>query len=334
MTHAPPPVVRTRFTDLFGLEHPVMSAPMALHSGGTLAAAVSAAGGLGSFGGIHDRIGPEWVTQEAQLVRSMTDQPFAVGFITPFLPFTEPYLDAALDAGAPAIVLSFSDPAGWAERITTSGSRLICQVQTLAGGDRAVECGADALIAQGHAAGGHTGTAGLIPLLRALRDRHPHVPILAAGGVADGQGLAAVLVAGADGVSLGTAFLATPEAIEIPEHHKAAIVDSDGGDTVFTRSHDIVSGFPWPDTIGERVRRDVFSTEWAGREAELQAAVAAGHAPADHAEPLLYGESAGQVTRVRPAAEVVTSIAHDATEMLRRRVGELLPDTRDQLEVP
>lgn len=309
---------------MLGIQHPVMSAPMALHSGGTLAGAVSVAGGLGSFGGIHDRVGPEWVRAEAQRVTSMTDRPFAVGFITPFLPFTEPYLDAALAAGVPAIVLSFSDPARWAERITASGTRLLCQVQTLADGDRAVECGADVVIAQGHAAGGHTGTAGLIPLLRSLRDRHPTVPILAAGGIADGPGLAAVLVAGADGVSMGTAFLATPEAVEISDDHKAAIVDSDGGDTVFTRSHDIVSGFPWPDTIGERVRQDAFSTEWAGREAELQAAVAAGNPPQDRTSPLLYGESAGQVSAVRPAVDVVTAIVSDATEVLRRRSSELL----------
>src|SRR3954447_10777562 len=101
-------MIRTRFTDLFGLDHPIMSAPMANHSGGTLAAAVSAAGGLGAFGGLNPG-GPDWVTGQVEHVRSVTDRPFAIGFITPFLGFTEAMFDAALAAGPSAIALSFSD---------------------------------------------------------------------------------------------------------------------------------------------------------------------------------------------------------------------------------
>src|SRR5438309_11665404 len=109
-------MIRTRFTDLFGLEHPIMSAPMAMHSGGTLAAAVSAAGGMGSFGGIHAVEPPEWVGAQAALVRARTDGPFAIGFITPFLNFFEGHFQAALDASPEAIALSFSDPGDWARR--------------------------------------------------------------------------------------------------------------------------------------------------------------------------------------------------------------------------
>src|SRR3954449_8929329 len=123
-------MLRTRFTELFGLEHPVMSAPMALHSGGTLAAAVSAAGGLGSFGGIHPTGGPEWIRAQVDIVRAATDRPFAVGFITALLSFAEPLFDATLDAGPAAVALSFGDPASWAARVHDAGARLICQVQT------------------------------------------------------------------------------------------------------------------------------------------------------------------------------------------------------------
>jgi nitronate monooxygenase len=313
-------VLRTRFTELFGVQHPVMSAPMAMHSGGTLAAAVSAAGGLGSFGGIHVTEPPEWVAQQAALVRSGTDRPFAIGFITPFLGFTEPYFQVALDARPAAIALSFSDPGPWAARAREAGCRVICQVQSFADAELAIDAGADVLVAQGTEAGGHTGTMSLLPLLAGLAEAFPDVVLLAAGGIGSGRTLAAALLAGADGAWLGTAFLATPEAVEIDDGHKAAIVGSDGGDTVFTRAYDIASGLPWPAAIGERVRRDAFTDEWAGREAELRQ-VREGVAPG---QPVLYGQSARFVEAVVPAAEVVRRVSTEAERLLRERPARLL----------
>src|SRR4051794_7117444 len=98
---------------MFGLTYPVMSAPMALHSGGTLAAAVSAAGGLGSFGGVHPAKGPDWIRDEIAIIRTRTDRPFAVGFITPFLPFAAPLFEAAVSQRPAAVALSFADPRPW-----------------------------------------------------------------------------------------------------------------------------------------------------------------------------------------------------------------------------
>lgn len=316
-------MIRTRFTELFGLEHPIMSAPMAMHSGGTLAAAVSSAGGMGSFGGIHTERGPEWIGEQASIVRDATDEPFAIGFITPFLSFFEPYFEAALDAHPDALALSFSDPGPWSGRVKDSGCRLICQVQTLADADLAVAAGADVLVAQGNEAGGHTGTMGLLPLLPAIADRHPDIPLLAAGGIADGRTLAAALVAGADGAWLGTAFLATPEAIEISDDYKRAIVASDGGDTVFTRAYDIASGMPWPAGIGERLRRDAFTEEWNEREAELRVQ----RESVTPGTPERYGQSAAFVRGVRPAGDVVRSISTDAERVLRERPAMLVRRT-------
>src|SRR5688500_19803933 len=124
-------MLRTRFTEMFGLTYPVMSAPMALHSGGHLAGAVSAAGGLGSFGGIHPAKGPDWIAAEIAAVRAATDGPFAVGFITAFLPMFEPLFEAALaGAGAaPVIALSFGDPQPWLDRAQKAGATTMCQVQ-------------------------------------------------------------------------------------------------------------------------------------------------------------------------------------------------------------
>ena len=323
--------LRTRVTERFGIDHPVMSAPMVMHSGGRLAGAVSAAGALGSFGGMRPGAEPAWVTGEVALIRDTTDGPFAVGFITPFLSFAEPFLAATIEARPAAVVLSFADPAPWAPRLRDAGIALVCQVQDHDSAARAVDAGADVLIAQGTEAGGHTGTMSLLPFLAATVERHPDVPVLAAGGIGDGRTMAAALLAGADGVVMGTAFLATPEAVEIDDGYKQLIVDSDGTDTVLTHTYDIVSGLPWPEQIHDRVRRNAVTDEWAGREAELRAhreevagSLVPGPTPNPDRDAVRYGQSAASVRTVRPAADVVRSITADAERILRERPSALL----------
>ncbi|MCC4317805.1 NAD(P)H-dependent flavin oxidoreductase [Streptomyces malaysiensis] len=326
-------MLHTRFTEMFGITHPVMAAPMGLHSGGTLAAAVSAAGGLGSFAGTHPWKGPDWIHAEIATIRATTDRPFGVGFITPFLPFTEPHFDAALEERPEIIALSFADPRPWLARAKDAGARVVCQVQNYEDAEVAVAAGADVLVAQGSEAGGHTGTMGLLPFLAEIVRRHPNVPVLAAGGIGDGRTLAAVLTAGADGAWLGTAFLATPEAVEVHDAHKRLIVESDGGDTVWTRTYNIVSGLPWPETLGERVRRNRFTDEWSERESTLQNRRAAFAPPEDvnpvEAPPdpdtseIIYGQSACFVDAVRPAADVVRTISEEAEAILDSRPRSL-----------
>jgi len=261
-------MLTTRFTELFGLEYPVMSAPMSGHSGGTLAAAVSQAGGLGSFGGTDEQ-GADWVREQIKLIRDATDRSFAVGFITPFMGVFESNFTAALEENAPAIVLSFSDPQPWLRMAKDAGARVICQVQSMEGAQQAVAGGADVLIAQGNEAGGHCGTAAMLPLLVRIVGRYPETPVLAAGGIATGRALAAVLAAGADGANVGTAFLATPEATDVPQIYKECVVQSDGEDTVFTNVYDLIDGLPWPEEIGARVFANQLVREWDGRDKEI-----------------------------------------------------------------
>lgn len=313
-------MLTTRFTELFGLRYPVMSAPMAMHSGATLAAAVSAAGAMGSFGGVNPS-GPPWITEQVAAVRAATDRPFAIGFITAFLDFMGPLFDAAVAASPAAIALSFGDAAPWIDKAKASGAKVICQVQSHDAADAAVDAGADVLVAQGIEAGGHTGTMSLLPFLASVVARHPNVPVLASGGIGDGPTLAAALTAGADGAWLGTAFLATTEAVEVGDEHKRLIVASDGTDTVFTRAYDIVSGAPWPAEIGARLRRDEFTDAWADREDELRAHSAE---VKPDAEPRYYGQSAAFVDAVRPAAEVVRAVCDGAEDVLRSRPQALL----------
>ena len=319
---------------MFGLDHPVMSAPMVLHSGGALAAAVSAAGGLGSFGAMHPAKGPDWVHAEIATIRGRTDRPFGVGFITPFLPFAEPLFEAALAERPAVVAFSFANPPPWLAQAKEVGARVMCQVQNFEDADAAVDAGVDVLVAQGNEAGGHTGTMGLLPFLAGVVARYGEIPVLAAGGIADGRTLAAALTAGADGAWLGTVFLATTEAVEVHDIHKDLIVESDGTDTVFTRAYDIVSELPWPAGIGERVRRNRFTDEWTEREAELrdrreEMAPPAGTNPfEDPPDPetsaVLYGPSAGFVDAVRPAAEVVRTVSDEAERILRSRPEAIL----------
>jgi nitronate monooxygenase len=198
----------------------------------------------------------------------------------------------------------------------------------------ALEEGADALLVQGHEAGGHTGTMGLLPFLTAALEVSEDTPVLAAGGVSNGRALAAVLAAGADGASLGTAFLATREATEVPDEYKELIVDSNGEDTVFTTLYDDARGTPWPEPVGMRLRRTKHTDQWQGREREVK----------DHLDELrtelpevldlerfdpevstvLYGQSAASVNAVRPAAEIVRSLCEEAASLLRDRLPTLL----------
>lgn len=318
-------MLRTRFTERFGLRYPVMSAPMSAHSSGRLAAAVSEAGGLGSFGAIDPR-GPDWVRAQLEAVRSTTDRPFAAGFITPFIPMLQPNLDAVLDARVPAVAFSFGDPAPYVAAAKESGAVVICQIQTLDGAREAVAAGADLLVAQGNEAGGHTGSMNLLPLLCAVVGAYPDVPVLAAGGIAEGRGLAAALAAGADGAVVGTAFLATPENHEVPDVYKQCIVASDGHDTVWTRVHDIIDGLPWPEEIGGRMYANAFVREWEGRDDELRArreelqAELAGAYQQDIEKAAVYmGQSSAFVDGVRPAADVLRTMCDDAERILSGR---------------
>ena len=171
----------------------------------------------------------------------------------------------------------------------------------------------------------------LLPLLTGLVERFPHLPVLAAGGIAAGRALAAVLAAGAEGASLGTALLATPEAVEVPQAFKERILLSDGEDTTFTRLYDLLGSRPWPEGIAGRVYRNRLVREWDGRDEEilrqreeLASDVAAARARHDPEIASVYmGQGAGQVNAIRPAAQVVEEICGEAEGILRGLLEKL-----------
>ncbi len=322
-------MLRTGLTELFGLQHPVISAPMANHSGGRLAAAVSNAGGLGLFGGLG---APDWLCDQIDYARANTSGPFGVGFITAFLPRLEAQFRTCIDQRVPVLVFSFGDPTRYVLEAKEAGLRVMCQVQTLEGVRLAVDAGADVIIAQGSEAGGHSGQLNTLPCLLMALEATDGTPVVAAGGIASGRALAAVLAAGGEGVMMGTAFMATPEAIEVPATHKDLIVASDGQDTVHTRVFDILGGAPWPEGIGGRVRVNSVTREWHGRDGEVQARrddirAAIGEKmrarDPDH-DSLWMGQSAGFVHAIRPAGEIVREVSEEAERILRERPGQVL----------
>lgn len=326
-------MLKTRLTDLLDLRYPVISAPMARYSGGRLAAAVSAAGGLGTFGGAALAVptGPDYVREQIATIRGQTDRAFGVGFITHWLSRVPENFEVVLEERVPVVLFSFADPRPWIGRARNAGAITICQVQTIDGARDAASAGAHVLVAQGNESGGHTGAQHLLPFLVRVIEMFPELPVVAAGGIASGRALAAVLAAGAEGAWIGTAFVATPEN-ELPDDYKAHIVQHGGDDSIYTEVMDIVHtrlrGAPaWPAGIAARVHNNAFISKWHGREDELRAqlddvipmyAEAAKRGDRD-VVPVLFGRSADFVHAVRPAADVLTEICDAAERCLRGR---------------
>jgi len=312
--------ITTRVTELLGLKHPILLAPMDLVADGHLAASVSRAGGFGIIGGGYG--------DEAWLVREMDaagDARVGVGFITWSMARRPRVLDMALERRPSAVMLSFGPVAPHADRIKRAGAVLICQVQTLAQVREALEAGADVLVAQGAEAGGHGVARGTLSLVPAVVDIAGGVPVVAAGGVADGRGLAASLMLGADGVLVGTRFYASVEAAGFARA-KDSIVAASGDDTTRGILFDIARRNVWPAPFCGRVLQNAFSRRWHGREAELlqnQDAEAAHYDAARSAgdfdtAAVIAGECVDLISAILPAAEIVRQIAEQAEALLTR----------------
>ena len=317
--------MKTRLTEFFGVEHPIVSAPMALISGGRLAAAVTSGGGLGLIGGGYGD--SDWLKREFGLADGTR---VGCGFITWSLARTPELVDETLQWRPAAIMLSFGALQPLAEHIHAAGVPLIAQVQTLEHARQALDAGAQILVAQGGEAGGHGMTARstftLVPdVVDLAAQRAPDTLVLAAGGIADGRGLAAALVLGADGAVLGTRFWASPEALVSPRAHERGL-RAGGDDTYRTRVYDAVRQLNWPPEYNERALSNAFVDGWHGNEAELMASLpeairtfqAAVAAEDFETAAILVGESIGRVDTVQPAADIVADIAAEADRILNR----------------
>jgi nitronate monooxygenase len=320
-------MISTRLTQRFGVMHPIICAPMALVTGGALAAAVSRAGGLGVVGGAYaGTVGGE-PDLEAELARAKSGK-FGVGFITWALERAPHVLTQALKHSPFCIFLSFGDPRPFAAEIRDAGAVLICQVQFLSQIDAALKAGAEAVVVQGTEAGGHGASRSTFPFVPEaadyLKQHSPETLLLAAGGIVDGRGLAAALMLGADGVVVGTRLWASAEALT-PKAHTDMAIGETGDSTIRTKVLDALRGYPWPREYSFRFMKNKLADEWADREAEafgafgtLSEKYAQARVQSDlDTVAVVCGEAVG-LLRDRPTAEsIVKSMAAEAADLLR-----------------
>jgi nitronate monooxygenase/enoyl-[acyl-carrier protein] reductase II len=316
-------MLRTRVCDLLGIEHPVVQGSLGPWTTAELSAAVSAAGGLGSVG--TALLDVDRVRELIWGVRELTDRPFAVNFTA--RPLVTDVFEAALAENPAVISYALGDPGDLVARAHAVGALFVQQVHTVEQARAAADRGVDVLVAQGSEAGGFGGTVGAFALLPQVVDAVAPVPVLAAGGIADGRGLAAALLLGAEGVNIGTRFLASLES-GIDGSWKQRIVGSASEDTVKVEFADVVFP-PRPPQgydVAPRVLRTPFVDEWSARpeaaresadqlRSELNRAIAEGRA---HELIPFTGQTVGLIDDVLSVADIVHSIVSEAEAVLRR----------------
>jgi len=315
-------MIHTRICDLLGIAHPIVLGGMGTATSGPLVAAVSSAGGLGTLG--TSGLSGAQIGAEAQAIRAATDKPFGINHL--LFRIEEEAFAATLQARPAVIAFAWAhahqDLRTFFRRAHDAGATVMYMAGEVPLAVKGAEAGADVIVAQGTEGGGHVGWMASMALVPMVVTAVAPRPVLAAGGIADGRGLAAALALGADGVLLGTRMMATPES-PIHPNLKQAIVHSDGHDTVLTEIPDIATGHVWPGAMA-RAMRNAFIERWAGREWALrqcyrgvgQAAVEARRAgDADNA-PLLFGQDAGLIDSVRPAGEIIRSMVAEAEEII------------------
>jgi NAD(P)H-dependent flavin oxidoreductase YrpB (nitropropane dioxygenase family) len=323
-------MIHTRICDLLGVSHPIVLGGMGTATTAPLVAAVSNAGGFGTLG--TSAFDVKTLDQEIGAIRERTDKPFGVNHLL----FQVREDMFAVTLRAQPTVAAFA----WARKDQNlrdyfqpahdAGCKVMYMANEVPEAQRAAEAGADVLVAQGTEAGGHVGWMASLPLVPMMVKALAPLPVLCAGGIADGRGLAAALALGAEGVLLGTRFMATPEA-PIHANFKQAIVESDGHDTVLTEIPDLASQRVWPGAMS-RAQRNRFIERWAGREwvvrqnaTEIgkQAAAARAAGDVDNAS-LSFGQDAGLIDSVKSVKEVINEIIADAEAIIKDRLPSLL----------
>jgi len=314
--------MRTRICELLGIEHPIIQAGMSLFTSAELVCAVSNAGGLGSLG-CWRRPADDFQRQLAR-IRSGTNRPFAINHVVPAL--DETVFKLTLEARPALVSMALADPGDLVKRIHDAGAKAMQQVTTVAQARQAAERGVDIIVAQGSDGGGYIGSVGTMALVPQVVDAVKPIPVVAAGGIADGRGIAAAFMLGAEGVNIGTRFLASVEA-PISNAWKQSILNAKAEDAVRV---DVLNDImPNPGSLGYgtvlRSLRSPFIDTWRERreEARRQATQLLDQLIAFTKEGRIgdafpaAGQSAGMVKDIRPAGEIVRSLAAEAKAALK-----------------
>jgi enoyl-[acyl-carrier protein] reductase II len=313
--------LHTKLCDLLGVQHPIMLAGMGGVSYGELAAAVSNAGGYGVLGMAGRQ--PEFIREEMRKVRKLTDRPFGVDLLAASPESLTASVEIIIAEGASAFIAGLGVPMPIMDRLKKAGLKVMVVCGATKHAVKAEQAGCDAVICQGGEGGGHTGLVGTMPLVAQVVET-VKIPVVAAGGLYDGRGLAAALALGAVGVWMGTRFIASKEAHAAAMYHEAILEASDE-DTVRTRCY---SGKPM------RVRKNPYVADWESRPQDIQpfpmqagvshrAGVMGGiGGQLEGLDPdkscFAMGQSAGGVTEVLPAGEIVRRIMAEAEASIDR----------------
>ena len=323
----PVPRLVTALNALLGVQHPVLLAPMAGVAGGALAAAVSRAGGLGLIGGGY--CDAEWSGAELDMAAAAgARRNIGIGFITWRLDTARAGPDLALESAPRAVLLSFGDIAPYVPAIHRAGAQVIAQVQSVAQARAARDAGADVIVAQGREAGGHAGERATFALVPAVVDAVTPLPVVAAGGIADGRGLAAALLLGACGAMLGSRFYASAESLAHPQA-KARVIEASGDETVRSQVFDRLRGWEWPAgyalrTLANATTRDYAAAPDASLGATARATfVAASAAGEVERAAVIVGEAADLIGNLPPAAVVLETLVDEAAAVLASASGHL-----------
>jgi enoyl-[acyl-carrier protein] reductase II len=327
-------LIQTALCDLLGIDHPIIQAGMGPFAPGSLAAAVSNAGGLGSIGTFGlDPIklvrAADDLDRQFASIRDLTDRPFAINYVVPYFEERVDERAALFDRGLsiqPKLVsFALGDPGDLVKRAHDAGALVMLQVTTVGQAEQAAARGVDVIVAQGGESGGYGGSVATMVLVPQVVDAVRPIPVVAAGGIFDGRGLAAALVLGAVGVNVGTRFLASSEAT-ISDGYKQAILAAASQDAVkFDSLNDLL---PSPGTKGYgTVLRSVKTRfidalqaqpEVARRDSQrflgvLKTAIQAGNV---HEVMPTAGQTAGGIHEVLPAAEIVQRMVSEAEKAL------------------
>lgn len=311
-------MLRTALCDLLGISYPIIQGGMAWVATGELAAAVSAAGGLGVIGA--GNAPPEAVRQEIRKVRERTDRPFGVN-IYYMSPYVEELIDLVCAEKVPVVTTGAGNPGKHLPKLKAAGVKVIPVVASVALAKRLERLGVDALVAEGMECGGHIGEIATMPLVPQIVDA-VHIPVIAAGGIADGRGLAAALALGAAGVQMGTRFICTEECTVHP-NYKEAVLKAGDRDAV-------VTGMPghYVRVLKNKLTRQFEELAARGASWEEMDRLGAGKLRAAvegdvEYGSLMAGQSAALVREIKPAAAIIEEVMAEA-EAIISRLGKLV----------
>ncbi|MBU4434090.1 MAG: nitronate monooxygenase family protein [Alphaproteobacteria bacterium] len=313
--------LHTPLCDLLKIEHPILLAGMGGVSYAPLAAAVSNAGGYGVLGMAGTT--PDFIREQMRQVRALTDKPFGVDLLAATPDALTDAVEVIIAEGASAFIAGLGVPMPIIARLKAAGLKVMVVCGAVKHAVKAEQAGCDAVICQGGEGGGHTGLVGTLPLVAQAVDA-VKIPVVAAGGLYDGRGLAAALALGAQGVWMGTRFIASTEA-HAGDLYRQAIVEAADEDTIRTRCY---SGKPM------RVKKNPYVDDWESRPGEIQgfpqqAMVSiragamggiGGQIEGLQADKSCFamGQSAGGVHDILPAGQIVAQLVSEAQASIRR----------------